>query len=647
MKRFSRIISTALCISTLISISPTIVSAKSLSWVGREMEYRKKLINEPEFKTYVKTSPEYYVYYGAKFEPRAGVYVGTPYDRTYPGVKNSINTWYDWFVPSDDIKNENLQRKEIAETPSDHTKLIGLNWNFALPNSKVIEITDYTNYIYNRIDEIASWGMDVLLIFGKEMNIDDNFNDPELFKRCFRFVADYTHTKENIAMVWAPNDTGGLDTTLLEFYPGDEYVDWIGCSLYTMPYFQGNPNNNDAAQMSFIMGDYANPSIRAKMIHAFMQENNIKKPVMITEGGVGFESPAGEDFTEWAKQQLRMYYADIYRIYPEFKCIISFNQYVNGDLYRYDMMNNPELKSIIDEVLEDPIYLKDYPSSAPYAHTELIDGMVFTDKIEVTSYAYRPKKQNLVVRYLIDGVWVSEKSTPPYEISLDNSYVAYGNHTLTCEIYDGEKIAARKDYKISLIPTDDKSQYADDADNGKCRFKDMADAPSEMRNAVALLNEKGIVNGVDSENFAPYNRVSRAEIATMLSRLAKAEKSDKPCGFSDVSKSDWYYDTVNSAVTAGLISGYDDNTFRGNSNTTKNEFIAIAARILNNKGFTNSESELNYSDGVADWVKDYVKTTKSAGVLLERSDGIFHGNGTISRGDAAIMMARLYNKLNG
>ena len=168
-----------------------------------------------------------------------------------------------------------------------------------------------------------------------------------------------------------------------------------------------------------------------------------------------------------------------------------------------------------------------------------------------------------------------------------------------------------------------------------------------MRNAVGFLYKNGIVNGVDSENFAPYNRVSRAEIATMLSRLAKAEKSDKPCGFSDVSKSDWYYDTVNSAVTAGLISGYDDNTFRGNSNTTKNEFIAIAARILNNKGFTNSESELNYSDGVADWVKDYVKTAKSAGVLLERSDGIFHGNGTISRGDAAIMMARLYNKLNG
>lgn len=645
MKKSRRIIAVLLSLCALASFLPASVSAKSLSWVGREMDYRRRLISQPEFKIYVKTSPDYYVYYGAKFEPRAGAYIGTPYDRTYPGIKNGVSTWYDWFVPSEEIKNENVPRKEVGETPSKHSELLGINWNFALKNSQVIDITEYTNYIYNKIDEIASWGIDVLLIFGKEMNIDDNFNDPELFKKCFRFVADYAHTKENIAMVWAPNDTGGLDTTLLEFYPGDAYVDWIGCSLYTMPYFQGNPNNDDGAQMAFIMGDYANPSMRAKMIHAFMQENNIKKPVMITEGGVGFESPNGVDYTDWAKHQLRMYYADICRIYPEFKCIISFNQYVQGDLYRYDMMNNPELMKIMEEATADPIYLKDYPSSAPYAYTDLVDGMIFTDKVEVSSYAYRPKKQNLVVRYLIDGKWISEKTEPPYDISLDNSFVSYGNHTLTCEIYDGTSIVARKNYKIALVPTEDKSRYSDETDNGECIFKDMTDAPAQMKNAVALLNKNGIVNGVDGENFSPYSRVSRAEIATMLTRIAKAEKSDKACGFSDISKTDWYYDTVNSAVSAGLISGYDDNTFRGGNATTKNEFTAIVSRILENNGFADKNAELNYSDTVADWVREYVLIAKANGILLERSDGIFHGSGYISRGDAAIMMANLYNKL--
>ncbi len=646
MKKLKVLVVSLVCAATLLSTVNVPVTAKSLSWVGTQMAYRRRLLNDPQLRTYVKTSPENYVYYGAKFEPRTGIYIGTPYDRTYDGIDNACNTYYDWFVPRAEIHNDNLPRKEIGETKSNHTQLIGMNWNFALKNSQVIDIKDYSNYIYNRIDEIASWGLDVLLIFGKEMNIDDNFNDPELFKECFRFVADYARTKENIAMVWAPNDTGGLDTTFEEFYPGDEYVDWIGCSLYTMPFFQGNPNNDDAAQMSFIMGQYANPSMRAKMLHEFMAENNINKPVMITEGGVGFESPDGIDYTEWAKHQLRMYYADISRRYPEYKCIISFNQYVQGDLYRYDMGESAELLPLMQEVTNDPIFLKQYPSNAPYSYTELVDGMIFTDVIEVSSYAYIPKKQNLVVRYLIDGEWISEKTEPPYELKLDNSNVPYGEHTLTCEIYDGERITQKHNYKIALVPMQDKSAYSDVADNGKCTFADMSAKPAQMKNAVALLSDNGIVNGVDGINFAPDSRVSRAELATMLMRLSGISESDVPCGLSDVHQDDWYCGIINAAVGAGLITGYDDGTFRGGRAVTKNEFVVIIARILQRElGIGIPDITLDYADEVADWAEDYIKLVKNSGILLERADGIFYGDAYISRGDAAIMMAKLYETI--
>lgn len=646
MMDFRRLISLAVC-AAVMNVLPASVSAKSLSQVGTEMNYRRNLLNDPQLRTYVKTAPEYYVYYGAKFEPKSGIYIGTPFDCTYDGINNAVNTYYDWFVPRAEIHNDNLPRTEVGETKSDHTSLMGMNWNFALKNSQVIDIKDYSNYIYNRIDEIASWGLDVLLIFGKEMNIDDNFNDPELFKECFRFVADYAHTKENIAMVWAPNDTGGLDTTFEEFYPGDEYVDWIGCSLYTMPYFQGNPNNNDAAQMSFIMGPYANPSMRAKMVHEFMVKNDIKKPVMITEGGVGFESPSGIDYTDWAMHQLKMYYADISRRYPEFKCIISFNQYVQGDLYRYDMGKNESLLPLMRELTNDPIFLDQYPSDAPYAYAELVNGMVFTDIIDISSYAYIPKKQNLVVRYLIDGQWISEKSAPPYELKLDNSQVPYGEHTLTCEIYDGSGITQSRNYDISLVPAMDKSAYSDETDNGKCIFTDMADKPAQMRNEVAFLNEKGIVNGVDGTNFAPNNRISRSELATMLMRLGGLEESDIPCGLTDVNKSDSYYGKINAAVRAGLITGYDDNTFRGGRAVTKNEFVAIIARLMQKElGKTIPNISLEYADDIADWAEGYIKLVKDSGIMLERTDGIFYGDSYISRGDAAIMMAGVFRLIN-
>ena len=457
-KRMNQMIRYTKAVAALLAftlLTPECAFAKSQSKINAGMDYRRSVIEKPELKLYVRTWAPEYPYYGAKFEPRAGIYIGTPYNKPYPGIDNAINTEYNWFVPSDEIRNEVYPRIELAEVPSDHSRLRGINLNFALKNSRVINIRDYFHWLYNLIDQYAALGEDILLIFGKEMNIDENFTDPELFKDCFRFVADYAHTKENIAMVWSPNDLGGLDTTFEEFWPGDEYVDWVGCSLYTMPYFQGKPKGPASGNYFFLMDNYAHPAIHAKMIHEFLVKNKIKKPVIITEGGVGYQAPDGTDYTAFAVRQLKHYYSDICRRYPEFKCIVSFNEYFeNGDLYRYDMSNNPVLLPLIQELTSDPIYIKTYPSSSQYSFLELFDGLVFKNRIDVSAYAYIPGVQNLVVRYLIDGMWVSEKTEPPYAISLDSSFVSYGEHKLAAEIYNGKKITNKISYKINFVPGD-------------------------------------------------------------------------------------------------------------------------------------------------------------------------------------------------
>ena len=145
MKHIKSLVATLLCLATVSSFIPMTVSAKSLSWVNTQMDYRRNLLSKSEFKTYFKSSPEDYVYYGAKFEPRSGIYIGTPYDRKYPDIKNACNTYYDWFVPSDEIKNDRVARIEKPEKKSDHTVLLGINWNFALKNSQIIDIREYTH----------------------------------------------------------------------------------------------------------------------------------------------------------------------------------------------------------------------------------------------------------------------------------------------------------------------------------------------------------------------------------------------------------------------------------------------------------------------------------------------------------------------
>ena len=45
------------------------------------------------------------------------------------------------------------------------------------------------------------------------------------------------------------------------------------------------------------------------------------------------------------------------------------------------------------------------------------------------------------------------------------------------------------------------------------------------------------------------------------------------------------------------------------------------------------------------WAEDYVRIAKSKGIILERSDGIFSGSSEVTRGDAAIMIKRLYDNI--
>ena len=640
----------------------SVAFAKSDAYMNDNIDRMRALLYEEDFRVFVENAPEYSVYYGAKFEPRSGVIIGTPENCKFEGIENGIDTCYDWFVPSEDITNDKVPRVEKAEAHSDHSQLIGWNWNF---KSQVpVDMSRSENYIKNYIDNLAAMGKDILLVFGKEMNIDDNFLDEQVFIDCYRYVAEYAKTKENIAMVWAPNDTGGLDTRLIDFWPGDEYVDWVGCSLYSMPHFTGDENADDGANMCFIMGDYANPVMRAKVIHEFMEEYGIQKPVFITEGGIGYEHPGGEDYTGWALQQLRKYYGELVRVYPEFKCIVSFNNYVaDGDYYRYDMGNNPVLLENMQYLTQDPIYITDYPNNASVSYTEMFDGIDFYNKVKLSAYGYLPKNQWMTVRYIIDGETVHETEYPPY--NYETYDLAEGNHHLRVEFYtDGYMVRSLEydfGFKISepeptAVPAAEPTPaptpeplpprvYNDEEYAGGCDFEDMADAPNEMKNAAAELSKIGVINGRSENTFAPNDKVTRAELAAMLSRAL--ELSGGQSSFADVPADAWYYGSVSAAASAGMIDGFEDGTFKPDGLVTNEQLAAVMAKYLVAVGANTSDAAMPYGDTISEWAQDYVRIAAAFGSTLSYEDNTFRGQEAVTRGDCAVILHRFLWRLGG
>ena len=105
--------------------------------------------------------------------------------------------------------------------------------------------------------------------------------------------------------------------------------------------------------------------------------------------------------------------------------------------------------------------------------------------------------------------------------------------------------------------------------------------------AVVWATEAGVVNGMGDGTFAPNDNITRQEMATMLYRLAKAEKveEDKLASFPDAaSVADWAKDAMNWAVSAEIVNGstHDDkvNYLDPTATALRCQAAAVACRYL-------------------------------------------------------------------
>ena len=181
-------------------------------------------------------------------------------------------------------------------------------------------------------------------------------------------------------------------------------------------------------------------------------------------------------------------------------------------------------------------------------------------------------------------------------------------------------------------------------------FSDISRKSTEMQNAIRYLASQEIIGGVGEEKFNPDGIITRAEIAKLLVKaIGRLDNGVKPT-FTDVTTADWFYAVAGSSQRAKLVNGYEDNTFRGKNQINKEQIVVLSARVLksemNYKTPANPAKELgNYKDTVVEWARPEVALATQMGLVPSRIDGTFSGSKGMTRGDAAIIIYRLYMKV--
>lgn len=166
--------------------------------------------------------------------------------------------------------------------------------------------------------------------------------------------------------------------------------------------------------------------------------------------------------------------------------------------------------------------------------------------------------------------------------------------------------------------------------------------------SIAELVEKGIVSGSGDGKFYPENNITRAEFSKMLVDTMEIDtNTGAQQQFTDVDNSAWYYGYVMALYKQGIMSGYEDGTFCPDNSITRQEMAAVIYRVLQSRGIP-MDDEAEFTD--ISEVSEYARTAvvKLGGAkILSGFDGYFRPADSLTRAEAAVVMLKTYNILEG
>ncbi len=155
-----------------------------------------------------------------------------------------------------------------------------------------------------------------------------------------------------------------------------------------------------------------------------------------------------------------------------------------------------------------------------------------------------------------------------------------------------------------------------------------------------------VVSGYGDGRFGPDDKLTRAQIVKIaLLAFDHGDDNNGENPFSDLAQSEWYFDYVLAAAEQEIVTGYSDKTFRPNNEVTRAEALKIVLTAGGLVAFPSVIPNFSDVDTVADWFAKYTAYAKSSGLISGYEDGTFRGNQSITRGEVCKIVVELMNQL--
>ena len=169
-------------------------------------------------------------------------------------------------------------------------------------------------------------------------------------------------------------------------------------------------------------------------------------------------------------------------------------------------------------------------------------------------------------------------------------------------------------------------------------FDDTANHWAEK--TILNMQDFKIINGYEDDTFRPDTNMTRAEFVTVINRMLDLQEESSKY-IPDINRSDWYYSEIRKAVKVGIIQGDLDGTIHPEDKITREEAIVILSRAFKLK---KTSTNLNgYSDlnEISNWAKTEVCSAIKAGYVTGYEDNTIKPLNNITRAEALTLINRI------
>lgn len=164
------------------------------------------------------------------------------------------------------------------------------------------------------------------------------------------------------------------------------------------------------------------------------------------------------------------------------------------------------------------------------------------------------------------------------------------------------------------------------------------------RSEVSYMIDNGYLNGSEGK-LNLQSCITRAEALAVAARMFGFDEEKYTGCFDDVNEADWFAVYMEAAYNNGLICGYDGaaepNMFITREQIAK-IFVNIY-ELKSEKLIDDSQLEYSDSEDVSEWAEKFVAKCSKLGVMTGYDDGTFKPLSNITRGEAFVAMYRLFD----